>query len=278
MNPLLVTVDAFTDAPFCGNPAAVCIARRRMPRRWMQALAREMNLSETAFVHLGDAQKSLRWFTPEVEVDLCGHATLASAYALWKLDLCPERRPLRFETRSGPLTCTLRNGWVGMDFPAMPCGPTDLGRSIGLMIGAEVVDAGFNGMDFLVEVVDEGTLRRLRPDLVRVAKLPARGLIVTARSEAPEFDFVSRFFAPAAGIDEDPVTGSAHCALGPYWAAKLGGRKFCALQASRRGGIVHVEMRRAGRVCVSGQAVMVTRVELSAEAALGAFRRGKGGG
>jgi PhzF family phenazine biosynthesis protein len=266
MTPLLFTVDAFTNKPFSGNPAAVCVTHKRLPTRWMQTLAHELGLSETAFVQMGSSEIALRWFTPEVEVDLCGHATLASAFVLWTNTLHSTEHPLRFATRSGPLTCTWRDGWVDMDFPALPCGPTDCAAQLAQILGTEPVGAGFNGTDLLAEIAGEDALRRLTPDLNALRELPARGLIVTSRSASAEYDFVSRFFAPRAGIAEDPVTGSAHCALAPYWAKKLRKKRFRAFQASRRGGVVVAELRGADRVLLSGQAVTISRMELSAEA------------
>jgi PhzF family phenazine biosynthesis protein len=229
----------------------------------MQAVAAEMNLAETAFL-LGqhDAWR-LRWFTPRVEVDLCGHATLASAHALWEANLIGPDEPARFDTRSGRLTCIKKDDWIEMDFPAEPA--SEAGDSGPLLdaLGARgcVVGHRKNRMDYLVELEDEQSVRSLKPDMRLLAALPVRGVIVTARSADPKFDFVSRFFAPAVGIDEDPVTGSAHCCLAPYWAQKLGTQQMLAFQVSARGGVVRVAMR-ANRVAISGQAVTVLRGQL----------------
>ena len=264
MSCTLHVVDAFTARPFAGNPAAVCVLDAPREEAWMQLVAREMNLSETAFLHRIGGGWSLRWFTPAVEVKLCGHATLASAHAMWETGVLKKDEAARFHTLSGWLTCRSAGDWIEMDFPAcecVPCAPlTDL---VGLAdaLGCEVVACGSNGMDYLAEVADEAVLRALTPNFSALAKLPVRGVIVTCRSVAPEFDFVSRFFAPAAGVNEDPVTGSAHCALGPHWQAKLGKADFTALQASARGGVVKLSVR-GDRVLLRGQAVMMSRVEL----------------
>ncbi len=261
----LFIVDAFTPRPFGGNPAAVCLLDRPRDDGWMQALAAEMNLSETAFLlPEGDAWR-LRWFTPTVEVDLCGHATLASAHVLWEANLVTAARPAVFATKSGRLACTLQSPWIEMDFPAeppfnhpAPGAPPEIEKALGIRARAQQR----NRMDFLVEVADESTLRALKPDLAALAILPARGIIVTARSADPQFDFVSRFFAPAVGVPEDPVTGSAHCCLAPYWSAKLGKTDLTGYQASARGGIVRASLR-GDRVLLSGQATTVLRGRLS---------------
>jgi PhzF family phenazine biosynthesis protein len=282
---VLYVVDAFTDRPFAGNPAGVCILETPADESWMRLVAREMNLAETAFVcpetlvdSRADRTWSLRWFTPTVEVALCGHATLASAYVLWEIGVLPREKAASFRTRSGWLTCASRADWIEMDFPAMPasrCEPPD--RLVASLGCEPPLWIGFGGMDYLVEVADARALRALKPDLTALAEItcprPAsgaertcanclvRGVIVTARSDRPEFDFLSRFFAPAAGVPEDPVTGSAHCTLGPYWRDKLGKQDFLAYQASARGGTVGVSVR-GDRVLLRGQAVMMSRVEM----------------
>jgi PhzF family phenazine biosynthesis protein len=250
-------VDAFTSKPFGGNPAAVCVLPETRDVRWMQAVAGEMNLSETAFlVKRGEGEWDLRWFTPKVEVDLCGHATLASAHALWNEAGASRERPLRFHTKSGVLTCSLAADRIEMDFPARP--PEDATPPEELFRGLPVAPSwvGRNQSDFLVEVVSEAAVRALVPDFAVLRKIPVRGVIVTARSEARGHDFVSRFFAPAAGVDEDPVTGSAHCCLAPYWAAKLGKSEMAGYQASARGGTVLVRLE-GDRVVLGGNAVTV---------------------
>lgn len=261
MSLILHVLDAFTNKPFAGNPAAVCLLPAPREPAWMQLVAREMNLSETAFLQRTGDAFALRWFTPAVEVKLCGHATLASAHTLWETGVLKSDEPARFDTLSGRLSCRRVGDWIEMDFPAKVCTPTAAPTGMAEALGCEVLAAGCNGMDYLVEVADEQTLRGLTPNFTALAKLPVRGVIVTCRSELAEYDFISRFFAPAAGVNEDPVTGSAHCALGPYWQAKLGRADFVAYQASVRGGVVKVGVR-GNRVFLGGQAVTVSRVEL----------------
>ena len=261
MGTRLIQVDAFTDVAFAGNPAAVCFLPEARGDDWMQRVAREMNLSETAFLLRSHDGFSLRWFTPEVEVDLCGHATLASAHALWEEELAPPSEPICFHTRSGLLTATKRGEMIELDFPATPeitcVSPPGLSEAL----GAEPVYIGHSTFDYLVLLGDAESVRRMSPDMGLLKKVSARGIIVTALSDDPGFDFVSRFFAPAAGIDEDPVTGSAHCCLGPFWQARLGKSALVAYQASARGGIVRVEV--AGeRVRIGGHAVTVMRADL----------------
>jgi len=257
----ILQVDAFTDRPFTGNPAAVCFLTENRDDRWMQQVAREMNLSETAFLlRLRDGW-GLRWFTPTTEVDLCGHATLASAHALWEMRHLSGDEVARFHTKSGLLTARRAGETIEMDFPAEPaesCSfPTDLARALGISMSW----VGMNRFDYLVEIESEKALRALNPDLAALAELEERGVIVTARSSDVRFDFVSRFFAPRLGVDEDPVTGSAHCALGPYWGEKLGKEELTGYQASQRGGVVRVGL--AGeRVRLGGKAVTVLRGQL----------------
>ena len=258
----IVQVDAFTNRPFAGNPAAVCVLREAMPEQWLQDVAREMNLSETAFLTPRDGGFHLRWLTPAVEVDLCGHATVASAHVLWQDGHLPEGQQAKFYTRSGLLTADRRGEWIELDFPAKSAepaeAPPDLLRSLGVRSARFV---GKNAFDYLVEVDSEETLRSLSPNHSELRKIPVRGVIVTARPNGGEYDFVSRFFAPGSGIDEDPVTGSAHTALGPYWGERLGKTEFTAFQASARGGVVRVTLK-ADRVLLGGQAVTVMTGEL----------------
>ena len=261
MSHTLHIVDAFSNRPFAGNPAAVCVLAAPADEQWMKLVAREMNLSETAFLHPIESGWSLRWFTPTVEVKLCGHATLASALTLWETGVVPPNQAVRFSTLSGWLTCRRVDDWIEMDFPAKVCEPCPAPIGLADALGCGLVACGLNGMDYLVEVEDEKVLRGLKPNFTALAALPVRGVIVTCRSGSPEFDFISRFFAPAAGVNEDPVTGSAHCALGPYWQAKLGRADFTAYQASERGGIVKVGVR-GDRVLLRGQAVLMSKVEL----------------
>jgi PhzF family phenazine biosynthesis protein len=262
----IVQVDAFTDTPFRGNPAAVCLLPKPAPETWMHNVAREMNLSETAFlVRRGDVF-DLRWFTPVVEVDLCGHATLASAHVLWESGELPAGKPARFETRSGALGAVRDGSWIEMDFPAEPARETEAPADLHGALGVEPRWVGRNRLDYLVEVDSEAAVTGLRPDFGKLRGLTARGVVVTARSASPGRDFVSRYFAPAFGIDEDPVTGSAHCCLGPYWAERLGRDELTGYQASARGGIVRV-LPRGGRVLLRGRAVTVLVAELTGRAA-----------
>jgi PhzF family phenazine biosynthesis protein len=257
----LLQVDVFTDVPFRGNPAAVCLLDRAREDRWMQDVATEMNLSATAFLLPADDGYALRWFTPSVEIALCGHATLASAHALWEASLLRADETARFQTKSGLLTATRAGDLIELDFPATPATPCEAPPE--LLSGLGITGATFIGkspFDYLVEVP---SVRSLEPDLARLRKLPVRGVIVTARSGDPRFDFISRFFAPGAGIDEDPVTGSAHCCLAPYWSQRLGKNEMTAYQASPRGGVVRVRLD-GDRVKLGGNAVTVLRGELSA--------------
>ncbi len=254
-------IDAFTNQPFSGNPAGVCILSAAPTERWMRQVAQEMNLSETAFLYPVAGGFDLRWFTPAVEVDLCGHATLASAFALWETACVSRSEEVVFFTRSGLLRCRYSDGWVEMDFPAKLCKPVVPPEGLARALACDLRYSGLNGMDYLVEVENVSVLRRLRPDFTLLSQLPVRGVIVTAPSDNPEFDFVSRFFAPAAGVNEDPVTGSAHCALGPHWMAKLGRSEMTGFQCSTRGGTVKVSVK-ADRVLLSGQAVQMSRVDL----------------
>ncbi len=260
-NMPLFQVDAFTDTAFKGNPAAVCLLPEPRDAGWMQAVAAEMNLSETAFLVPREDGFGLRWFTPTVEVALCGHATLASAHILWETGRLAAADSARFHTKSGLLTAERRDTVIELNFPATRVEPAGAPAGLATALGAEPGFVGRSRFDYLLELADAATVRALRPDHARLAQFPVRGVIVTARSDGPEFDFVSRFFAPGSGVAEDPVTGSAHCALGPYWEAKLGRSRLTAFQASARGGVVKVTV--AGeRVLLGGQAVTVLRGEL----------------
>jgi PhzF family phenazine biosynthesis protein len=253
----IVHVDAFTNQPFAGNPAAVCVLPAAPAESWMRSVARELNLSETAFLVPQDGGYNLRWFTPAVEVDLCGHATVAGAHVLWEEGHLPPGRQARFHTRSGLLTADQQGDWIELDFPAKIAAAVEAPPELLPALGVKQAQfVGKNVFDYLVEVDSEEILRGLAPDHSTLRKLPVRGIIVTARSSSAEFDFVSRFFAPGSGIDEDPVTGSAHTALGPYWAARLGKSEFTAFQASARGGVVRVRLK-GERVLLGGQAVTV---------------------
>ncbi|WP_337177251.1 PhzF family phenazine biosynthesis protein [Paludisphaera sp.] len=273
MTPTITTVDAFTDRPFAGNPAAVCVLDAPAPDDWMQLVAREMNLSETAFLHPidGGPRWRLRWFTPTVEVDLCGHATLATAHVLWEEDHLAPDAVAEFETRGGLLTARRVDGWIELDFPAKPIerpvsDPAEL-AALSEALGVPVVSAGRSRFDILAELPDEATVRGLSPDFGRIHAIPARGVIATAPSSDPTFDFVSRFFAPAVGVDEDPVCGSAHCVLAPFWAARLGRDALRAHQVSPRGGVLRLHLA-ADRVAIAGQAVTTFRGQLQGAAGI----------
>lgn len=261
--PRIIQVDAFTAEPFRGNPAAICLLDEEATASWMQAVAAEMNLSETAFLlRRGNNDFSIRWFTPTVEVPLCGHATLASAHALWEEGLASPEEPITFHPQDGRLTACRESDWICLDFPALPveaCAcPPDLPESLGsgpLSVHANQFPA------YLVELDSEETVRRLQPDLARLRSVGSGVCIVTARSDSGPYDFVSRFFGPGVGIDEDPVTGAAHCSLGPYWARHLGKTELVGHQVSQRGGVVKVRVRE-DRVDLLGQAVTVLRGDL----------------
>ena len=259
----LLQIDAFTDAPFRGNPAAVVFLDGREPdAAWLQQVAAEMNLAETAYLQKrDDGSWSLRWFTPAVEVDLCGHATLASAHALWQEGALPPNETARFQTRSGLLTASRDGDWIVLDFPATPVEADKPSHDILDGLGVVPTFVGRTRFDAFVEVATEDEVRALQPDLAQLRRVPARGVIVTSRASAAAYDFVSRFFAPQSGIDEDPVTGSSHCALAPYWAARFGRQELTAYQASPRGGTVRV-MLSGDRVRLAGNAVTVLRGEL----------------
>ncbi|MFN8124056.1 MAG: PhzF family phenazine biosynthesis protein [Thermoleophilia bacterium] len=259
----VVVVDAFTGAPFAGNPAAVCVTAQPLPDDLMQRVAAEMRHSETAFlVPRPDGEWSLRWFTPSVEVDLCGHATLASAHALWEGGMHPACMLTRFHTRSGVLTARGSEGMVWIDLPASPPQAAPAPPGLAEWLGAEPVFIGTCGIGLFAAVADAAAVRALRPDDPRIAGFSEHGVIVSAPGEPGSgYDAVSRYFAPGFGIAEDPVTGAAHCTVGPYWAALLGRDELRCRQASPRGGDLTVRVR-GGRVEIGGRAVTVLRGEL----------------
>ncbi len=254
-------VDAFASRPFGGNPAGVCILSYPKVDTWMQDVAREMNLSETAFLIRKADGYSLRWFTPKVEVDLCGHGTLASAHILWQEALARPDDAITFHTRSGVLICRQEGEWIGLDFPSTPDKEVPVPEGLEEALGVPVRYVGASRSDYIVEVDSEEAVKGLMPDYALILRLPVRGIIVTSRASTEGFDFVSRFFAPAIGVDEDPVTGSAHCCLGPFWAKRLGKEDLLAYQVSQRGGVIKVNLA-GDRVHLFGQAVTVMKGEL----------------
>jgi len=253
----LFCVDTFTDRIGTGNPAGVCLLEHPAEPAWMQTIAREMNHSETAFVVREKDGFNLRWFTPRTEVDLCGHATLATAHILREEGYLGGDEPARFFTKSGMLSAVGKGNLTEMDFPSMPeeevSAPAGLSRALGI----QPVYTGMNRFDYLIEVASECVVRKIAPDFPQLLKIPMRGVIVTSRASTPGFDFVSRFFAPSVGIHEDPVTGSAHCCLAPYWQRKLKKNTLTAYQASERGGVLQIRLAVPGRVIIGGAAVTV---------------------
>lgn len=270
MNPIPVfQVDAFTTEPFRGNPAAVCLLSQSADDRWLQNVAAEMNLSETAFVYPDSSQLRIRWMTPKVEVDLCGHATLAAAHVLHSLsqqNLLPEfLKPfcnsamLQFNSRSGILTAEFAGDRITLDFPASTCTATGQSEKLFNALGVtseQVIYFGRTEFDLLLQLSTAQAVRQLSPHMSALAEIPARGILVTALGDAADHDVISRFFAPSCGIDEDPVTGSAHCALAPFWAPQFGRNTLYGYQASARGGRVQMELR-GDRVRLTGQAITV---------------------
>lgn len=260
----LYTVDAFADRAFAGNPAAVCLLPEPREAEWMQSVAREMNLSETAFLHPQDDGWSLRWFTPAIEVELCGHATLASAHVLWQSGRLAAGETARFHTLSGLLTAEQQGEWIELDFPARTAPEVEAPEGLVELMGSTPVFVGKSLYDYLLELPSEDAVRSAAPDPRRLAALPVRGVMVTARAVTEPYDFVSRFFAPGSGVDEDPVTGSAHCTLGPHWAQRLGKTELLAYQASARGGVLRVRVL-GDRVRLGGQAVTILAGRLLAD-------------
>ena len=258
---MMYHVDAFTDRPFAGNPAAVCLLPAQKDDGWLQAVAQEMNLSETAFLLWESGHFNLRWFTPVTEVDLCGHATLASAHILWEEDYLQPDEEARFQTRSGLLTAKQQGDWIELNFTAKEEEEVEAPPYLLEALGVSARYIGKNIFDYLVEVDAEEAVREMKPNIALLAKVAARGVIVTSRGTTGEYDFVSRFFAPQVGVNEDPVTGSAHCCLTPYWSKRLHKREMLAYQASARGGIVRVRVE-GDRVVLGGQAVTVMHGEL----------------
>ena len=264
MAPNFFQVDAFTGTPFAGNPAVVCLLNEPRDDRWLQHVAREMNVPTTAFLRWQKGGFDLRWFTPVVEIDLCGHATLASAHILWELEYLRPDEKANFYTLSGPLVAERRGDLVELNFPAQTVEAAGVPEHL---VEALSIPMSYVGRSerkvYLVETDSEETVRAMKPDFIMLLQVPMRSVIVTSRGSTSGYDFVSRYFAPGLGIAEDAVTGSAHCALGPYWSKRLGQTSFGAYQASPRGG--EIQLRVEGeRVYLAGQAVTVSRGELLA--------------
>ncbi|MDB4532680.1 PhzF family phenazine biosynthesis protein [bacterium] len=254
-------VDAFTDRPFSGNPAAVVPLSAWPSDVWLQNVAMEMNLSETAFLVPNHNGFDLRWFTPKVEVDLCGHATLASAFAIFHAGLHNNKPEIEFSTRSGTLRAASHENQIQLNFPLTPIEPVIPPENLVESLAVTPTFIGKSEYDYVLEVATENELRSLSPNFTQLAEIDCRGIIVTSKTKATEFDFVSRFFAPAVGVDEDPVTGSAHCCLAYHWQQRTGHDQFTAFQASDRGGVVHVSIQQ-DRVLLSGNAVIVAQGDL----------------
>jgi PhzF family phenazine biosynthesis protein len=256
MSTPIFQVDAFTEKPFTGNPAAVVLLEQPREADWMQSVACEMNLSETAFLQPIEGGYHLRWFTPAIEVKLCGHATLASAHILWQTGKAAAGERIHFSTLSGWLHASQKDDLIELDFPSAEVVPADVSEEIIRAVGAAPDFSGMVGEKWLFEYADEKIVRELKPDFTALKSRKGRALAVTARSSTPGIDFVSRYFAPWVGIDEDPVTGSSHCFLGLYWGRKLGKSFLTAYQASARGGIVHVRLS-GERTYLGGKAVTI---------------------
>jgi PhzF family phenazine biosynthesis protein len=264
MNQIITQVDAFTNTPFKGNPAAVCVLDSLKSESWMQNIAQEMNLSETAFLSKQDDGFNLRWFTPTVEVPLCGHATLASAHVLWSQGYLSPNQAAHFYTKSGILVAKLENNWIQLDFPVNLSQSVEFPPELSQVLGVTCKSVVQNSLGYLVELESEQLVREIQPNFQQMKTLTKADIIVTSIANSDsEYDFVSRFFAPGLGIDEDPVTGAAHCCLAPFWRNKLGKDEFLAYQASSRGGVVKVYYPGENRVFISGQAVTVMQGKLT---------------
>lgn len=263
MKQTIIQVDSFTNTVFQGNPAAVCILEKPQTTEWMQLIAREMNLSETAFILQQESDFNLRWFTPTTEVPLCGHATLASAHVLWSEGYLKPEETANFQTQSGLLTARLQGDWIELDFPVNFSEVTNPPTELVAALGVNIKNTIKNSLGYLVELESALIVRNLQPDFSLLKSLSVPGIIVTSIGENDsEYDFVSRFFAPELGIDEDPVTGAAHCCLAPFWRDKLQQDEFLAYQASARGGVVKIKYDGGARVFLQGQAVTVMKGEI----------------
>jgi PhzF family phenazine biosynthesis protein len=264
MSQTIIQVDAFTNKPFSGNPAAVCVLSSPQSDTWMQNIAQEMNLSETAFLVTEDDSFNLRWFTPTVEVPLCGHATLASAHVLWSEGYLSFDKQAKFYTKSGILQATKKDDWIELDFPANPSQQIEIIPQLKAALGVDCIGMYKNSLGYLVEVESAEIIQQMQPNFSEILKLPLNQVIVTSLgNQDSEYDFVSRFFAPGLGINEDPVTGAAHCCLAPFWHNRLLKDQLMAYQASSRGGILKVSYQpNDSRVFISGQAMTTMRGEL----------------
>lgn len=262
MSTPIVWIDAFTSTPYGGNPAAVCLLSSPKPDAWMQALAAELNISETVFLlALDDGSYSLRWFTPAAEIELCGHATLASAHALWN-HFNQSGETLVFKTLSGDLTAVKSEQGITLNFPEVAPTPFAINTDVADALGKQPVWSGQAGKKLFIELESAQAVRDCQPDFAAICALPLRGVVITAASDEPQYDFISRFFIPELGINEDPVTGSAHCSLAPYWAAKFNKTTLTGYQASKRGGVVKVALIE-NRVTLTGQCQTIFAGELS---------------
>lgn len=256
-------VDAFTEQPYKGNPAAVCILDKLQEVSWLTDVAGEMSLSETAFLFKQKDEYNLRWFTPTSEIDLCGHATLASAHVLWETKKIDKKQDIKFNTKSGLLIAKNKDPWIELDFPIEAPKKEFAPQILLNALDVEPIYVGKNRFDYIIEVKSKEIIKNLDPNFRLLKEVEARGVIVTSRTQFNRYDFISRFFAPSIGIDEDPVTGSAHCCLAPYWADKLNKNEFLSYQASKRGGSLKIRLDDE-RVYLSGKAVTVLKGELLA--------------
>ncbi|MGL5942755.1 MAG: PhzF family phenazine biosynthesis protein [Waterburya sp.] len=263
MKQTIIQVDAFTNQIFQGNPAAVCILQTAQNERWMQSVAQEMNLSETAFLIKQEQDYNLRWFTPTTEVPLCGHATLASAHVLWTEGYASTGQTINFQTKSGLLTAKYEDNWIELNFPVNRSQEIPPITKLQDALGVGIKSFAYNSLGYLVEINSAEAVQQMKPNFTLLKQLPISNVIVTSLAAADsEYDFVSRFFAPGVGIEEDPVTGAAHCCLAPYWRDRLSKNHFLAYQASSRGGVVKIDYDGGDRVFLQGQAVTVMRGEL----------------
>ncbi|OMP67848.1 PhzF family phenazine biosynthesis protein [Domibacillus epiphyticus] len=248
--------NTFTDRAFRGNPAAVCLIKEEKTDHWMQQVASEINLPVTAFIRTAGEEFQLRWFTPSTEIPICGHGTLASGYFLWENKYVQKEQSIHFQTKSGVVTANLVDDWVQLWFPALYEKEVETPEFLVEALGVKPVYIGQNQYDLLVEVASEEMVREMNPDIELISRMSVRGVIVTARSDTPDLDFVSRFFSPAQGLNEDYVTGSAHCCLGPYWKKKMGKHDFTAYQSSERGGLLKVNVE-GNKVRIAGKVTSI---------------------